>query len=418
MTELILKATAGFIILRAAQRIFYHLRTGHQHQHYPWTYSPRQALNQWLEELLIKGKSEADECNQQPRQYSHPSPKIFSPELPWIQHPNLSTHSIKSSVDGIEITYRRLGNGPRVFLLANGVGTDFFMWFPAMQYAVKNDPNLFDKITLIVPIYRGLLLDYDALTPYEKQPMNIAVTIDNCVQDIVDVLHDCQKIALATGNNPNKYDCLQGLLGWSTGSQIAIRFAIQHNEKVKTLFLLNSPVGETLYTAFQPFCALPRPIGGVISTVTHVGITQLKKLINTPVWPFLRNFALSYPFHVFLMSLAYLSGSPPEQAVYFHEYMKDVFKNRTHTKALLDLILSLDEKADHDAIANKIHQYSVIVSGSPDFLSGVYHSYLLEKLLKNRKHVNFKTGSHFLLLEWPEYVGKELALFFNHGVSN
>ncbi len=72
----------------------------------------------------------------------------------------------------------------------------------------------------------------------------------------------------------------------------------------------------------------------------------------------------------------------------------------------------LESRTNDEAKIAKIEQYAVIVSGTPDFLCGVYHSYLLEKLLKNNKHINFATGSHYLLLEWPECLARELVLFF------
>jgi hypothetical protein len=54
------------------------------------------------------------------------------------------------------LRYRRLGKGSNYLLLANGVGTDFFMWLPWLRCMVSLDPRFFDKNTLIVQSYRGL----------------------------------------------------------------------------------------------------------------------------------------------------------------------------------------------------------------------------------------------------------------------
>jgi pimeloyl-ACP methyl ester carboxylesterase len=107
--------------------------------------------------------------------------------------------------------------------------------------------------------------------------------------------------------------------------------------------------------------------------------------------------------------MAFLGGFPPDQPVYFYEYMKDVFATRSQTRALFDLILSLDEELPEASL--HLPHYTVLVSGAPDFMTGVYHSKKLAKSMKNNKHVNFTMGSHFLLLEWPEIVAKEILLF-------
>jgi hypothetical protein len=54
--------------------------------------------------------------------------------------------------------------------------------------------------------------------------------------------------------------------------------------------------------------------------------------------------ALSVGFRLSLELLAFFGGFPPEQPVYFHEYMRDAFSTREHTEGLLNLILALDDK--------------------------------------------------------------------------
>jgi hypothetical protein len=92
--------------------------------------------------------------------------------------------------------------------------------------------------------------------------------------------------------------------------------------------------------------------------------------------------------------------------------MKDAFHNRTHTRGLLDLILSLDEASPKEIMT--VAQPSVIVSGTPDFLTGVYYSNALSRSLPNNRHVNFTMGSHFILLEWPDILATELLDFVLH----
>ena len=50
---------------------------------------------------------------------------------------------------------------------------------------------------------------------------------------------------------------------------------------------------------------------------------------------------------------------------------------------------------------------TVIVSGLPDFLTGVYHSTELARLAGVKNNC-FSMGSHFVLIEWPSLVAKLL----------
>lgn len=68
-------------------------------------------------------------------------------------------------------------------VLTNGVGTDFFMWLPTVRFMIHLYPTLFDEITLLVPSYRGLFQTDDVILK-----LNVKITIDNCVEDLRDIL--------------------------------------------------------------------------------------------------------------------------------------------------------------------------------------------------------------------------------------
>jgi hypothetical protein len=63
---------------------------------------------------------------------------------------------------------------------------------------------------------------------------------------------------------------------------------------------------------------------------------------------------------------SFAGGFPPEQGIYFFEYLQDTFANRSHTKGLLNLILSLDETLPEEAY--NIQHPTVIVAGFYFFL--------------------------------------------------
>ena len=45
-----------------------------------------------------------------------------------------------------------------------------------------------------------------------------------------------------------------------------------------------------------------------------------------------------------------------------------------------------------------------------DCMTGIYHSTRLAQELRHCKHVMFTMGSHFVLIEWPKSIAKELVI--------
>lgn len=348
-------AFCAFILIRIVHRLYYVLMG---HVHLSPSYSPKKALDGLLSDNRVA----------------------------------VSSHEIKAR-DGVTLRYRRIGRGKKIFLLANGVGTDFFMWLPAIRGVLRACPVIFDEITLLVPNYRGLFEPNDD----KFGTSEVSITVKECVEDIEAIMKHCQLAHI------------EGLIGWSTGAQVGLEFAAKCPDKVGKLFLFNPSCGETLHTALQPFFPLPRHVGNVISRRMTSFIVYLKTLIPQPLWNKLKKFNDSVIFFSILSAFAFLGGFPPEQPSYFHEYMKDAFKTRSQTRALLDLILSLDEPMS--APCFNLEHSTTILSGVPDFLTGVYHSQRLEKTLRNSTHIPFTMGSHFLLIEFPDDVSKELVKF-------
>ena len=338
-----------FLLVRLVQRLYYLMRGQKQYVFY----FPRKELEMFLTEQNI----------------------------------HVSNHELTSKRDKIPLQYRRLGAGQKYILLANGVGTDFFMWLPFLRFLMQYDPSFFDKYTLIVQTYRGLF------PPDDKDfAFPVAITVDNCVVDITEMMQHAEI---------KKYDAI---MGWSTGAQVALACCAKYPDICDKLFLLNVSLGDTLHKAMQPIIALPEFVGEFVSRAMHALINSLKPLIPTYVWDTLRLLAFSVIFRVFLESLSFFGGFPPEQPVYFHEYMRDVFTTRSQTRGLLDLILCLDVALPEECC--RLPHKAVIVSGYADFMTGVYESQKLSRTMPNAEHLCFSMGSHFLLIEWPDLVAK------------
>lgn len=101
----------------------------------------------------------------------------------------VTNHVIRSCVDGTKLRYRRLGTGKKHVLLANGVGTDLYMWLPVLQYLFDYKVGFFSEYTLVVQTYRGLFGAEDDASPSAgKRHQEVEVTIDNCVEDVQDIM--------------------------------------------------------------------------------------------------------------------------------------------------------------------------------------------------------------------------------------
>lgn len=362
---IVVKLLGIFLCVRIIQRIYFMLFVPNQVHIMDWKYSPRKEMEKWIESVHIQSAKKV----------------------------------INSSKDGVQIHYRLLGKGKRLIYLANGVGTDLFMWFPCLKSMYELDTSIFDKCTFVVSNYRGLFAKSDT-----EHFQHVEITINNCIGDILDIMRDMG------------IECFDGLIGWSTGAQVGYNLSIQHPNQVNSLFLLGPSAGNTLQYILQPYKPLPVTIRPYVARAMIGLIDFLKSILHTKVYDYLKLFNDSYSFHLCLIALAFFGGFPPIQPVYFHEYMRDQFQSRYQIRALFDLILSLNAPPlSSGAISPAVAAKSVLISGYPDFLTGSYLSDEIASGLPGCRQVRFTMGSHFVLLEWPHIIGKELALFLNNG---
>ena len=398
-----MSTTANFIILfaivffifRTIQRLYYLLKPNGQHKSYLFqpSYSPKTDLESFFITNNIK-----------------------------VQYKQILSR------DGVILNYRIIGSGPKLIYLANGLAADLFMFYPILRQLIRIYPNIFNEITLYTPSYRGIFNCFknDTISTIYKpeDAYNVYITMNACGNDVLDIMKD---------NNINKFDCI---ICWSLGTQMILTLAAStstnqhsaasdssinqqfpttitnsnnHHDITDKLFLLNPCTGYTLHYVLQTFFPLPYTLRKVVCTIITSILHILKILLSTYVWDILKYILESYIFLLILECLSFFGGFPPEQPPYFQQYLRDVFSSRYHTRGLLDLILALDEPCTTEAVT--LPHSTVILSGYPDSMTGVYLAYNLAKSMKNSKHVVFTMASHFLLIEWPEIVAEELLKF-------
>lgn len=172
---------------------------------------------------------------------------------------------------------------------------------------------------------------------------------------------------------------------------------------------MNPAIGNTVKKAFQPFVPLPALMQKILGKAAISLLSSLKTIIKYDAWFTLQKISDSLLLRLFLEVFSFLGGFPPEQAPYFQQYMRDAFSSQYHTRGLLDLIISLDAPCSPEALS--LTCPTIVLSGLPDFMTGIYNSYELLKTMPQAKLVVFTMASHFLLLEWPDLVAKELVQF-------
>ena len=133
---IILVATLSF---RLVQRIYYVLR-GHIH-HY--SYHPRQEM------ILFLKKNDIE----------------------------LTEHSFVSTRDKVCLRYRKLGTGPKIVLLNNGVGTDFYMWLPTIRGKYCPSSTVTGSTRRWNAMYYNKLISIFQLLQVSKHPLDNRMTI-------------------------------------------------------------------------------------------------------------------------------------------------------------------------------------------------------------------------------------------------
>jgi pimeloyl-ACP methyl ester carboxylesterase len=351
ISEILGLALAVFLLVRCIQRLIF--KFGEQGRSFrasscsssSWQFYPRSDLEAFLDEHSIKHES----------------------------------HTFTTSTDEVCLQYRRIGSGPKVVYLCNGVGTNLNMWLPIFMRAVGAQKDFFSNVTIIAPAYRGLF--------GSNSDGPACVTFDRCVGDISHVLRHA---------GLKRVSCMWG---WSTGAQIILQYMLQYPDTADKLFLLNPSTGNTLHSVLQPVVPLPSFLGALVSVGVTSACVGCRPLCETQVWNVIKAIVLSdFAFCVLTVS-AFLGGCPPEQPSYFMAYLEDTFSSRYHTQHLLDLILSLDVSLPAAALC--LPHQSVVVTGLADVMTGVYHGEALSRSMPRHEYHCFAMGSHFLLMEYP-----------------
>ena len=180
-------------------------------------------------------------------------------------------YAIKGS-DNTLIHYDRLGNGSKVVLLANGIGTRLFIWLPAIQQLYFQQPDFFDEYTLICVYHRGLFRDQ------RDEDHNVEITMEKCRDDVFDIMRH------------SGIQRLHAMIGWSCGAQITLNCCDKDEIFTERVMLLNPCTGKALNTLFQILVPLPDILGEPFGRFMFFFLKNiLRPICDTQLWQYLKS---------------------------------------------------------------------------------------------------------------------------------
>lgn len=292
----------------------------------------------------------------------HHSAAALAPHLPWLAR---AERKRVLAADGVPLAYEVVGTGAQTLVLANGLGGRLYAWAPLVE-------ALASRYRIITWDYRGL---FDSGTPEHLHHLGIRFH----AEDLRTIL-EREGVQRAT------------LLGWSMGVQVALEMAVLYPERVHKLVLINGTHGHAIETAFQPLFRAPwlhRYLHELLEFVADR--PRLQELLGRVMRSRLAIESVGGTMSV-------LRRDSRIRACYA-QYQNDVFGRSF--RGYLRLFQELDAHSVYHHLREVPHP-ALLISGALDPLTPAYQTREMMRKMPNARHVNFKLGTHFVLLEYPE----------------
>jgi len=250
-----------------------------------------------------------------PRQLYQHVPQDFERAFDQLSHRRV--RGSFQTRDGVNIAYGTMGSGPKLVLLANGLGCSEMYWIQVLQY--------FDRIgagseyTVVTWEYRGLFRSGDL-----PENRTAKFSVRDHAEDGLELLAhlNCERCFSA--------------IGWSTGVQVVLEMASIKPSKIDRLVLLNGAHGHLMQTILQPIFKVP----GMGLTVHIVS----RFLFNRGWLPVLVRAARAHAQQIrtyVLRPVCFLAGWNYEALIY--NYMLDLLNHGDrHLENYLKLASCLD----------------------------------------------------------------------------
>ncbi len=271
------------------------------------------------------------------------------------------------SFDGTRIAIHQAGTGTRTMVLAPGLGSHLYCW----KYFVER----------FAPSWR--LVTWDPRGTYQSDwPGNPARVL------LEDHAGDLEAIVAHAGLDRF------ALAGWSMGVQIALEYTHRHPDHVQALVLINGAFEHVLSTAL----GVPG-IGPVLET----GLRVLRHA-NPVLKPAARLLMRHPRFPDLLAALGFLSGPPG-----FFPHVLDRFATNDWRR-YFTLMLALNRHSAAPYLSS-IRVPTLVTGGTRDTLTPPVNARRLAAALPNAELVLIPDGTHYAMLEHPDFVNDTVADF-------
>jgi len=270
--------------------------------------------------------------------------------------------------DGVTLAYEVMGTGPKLLILANGLGGRLYAWEPLLE-------EFCSEYRIATWDYRGL---FESSSPEAI-----------CRLSVRDQAEDGVEIMRAEGVDSAVW------FGWSFGVQVVLEIAAVHPNAVAGLVLLNGTYGHVFSSALQPGIRLP-----FLPRYIHDALEFLQD--HPEAGGIFRRVSKATTISS-LAVLALLHGRRAiELRPMLERYISDIFQPEVFVN-YLRLFQELDAHSAYHHL-RAVSAPALILSGRWDVLTPPRQSRDMARKLRNSRHLHIKSGSHFLLVEKPKIV--------------
>lgn len=280
-------------------------------------------------------------------------------------------HGHTRSADGTELTYYRVGHGPRRWLMPPAMGAPLL----CMKYFFE---RFADDWTIVTWDMRGF---HRSGAPRDDR----AYAVEDHVADLVAVRD-------AVGWDASPFV----LGGWSMAVQISLEHYRREPDRIVGLVLINGPYERALDAAL-PIKLDHRPVGALLAAGSQLG----------PVFNFVSRRALGSPWAAPALRKVGLLAANPE----FFTHVLAEFKHIDWGR-YLTVIRRLHE---HSAAPHLGHVRvpTLITAATKDRMTPLSSAEEMHRAIDGSELFVVEGGTHYVVVEFPDALTSAVARFFD-----
>ncbi|MCP5463575.1 MAG: alpha/beta hydrolase [Deltaproteobacteria bacterium] len=277
--------------------------------------------------------------------------------------------------DGHKIGYQVMGKGKKPFVLCNGLGGSAIAWKPIVDQ-FQNE-------------YRFITWDYCGLFSSETKDTPDDLRIERHVKDMEALLkHEGIKKAVFGA--------------WSMGVQVCLDYYRDHSEQYQGMVLFNGAAGEPYNTV------LNSKLSKFVLPVLNQQIIRLMPIMQPRLQP-LAELVVDHKEFIRIIKRLKIVHQNLDTEIFRQVALSMMKTNLTVYHHILEC-LSLHDASD---VLPHIEIPTLVMAGSRDVLTPQKVAESMVEQIPHAELLVLPQGSHYMLLEFPEWINKRLDQFLN-----